>query len=59
MVFKGIKQGTMDAADIIAALGLVGMLIWPIRGLGRMINDYGKALVTSDRLNEIFDQHSI
>lgn len=55
---QGIKQGTMDAADIIAALGLVGMLIWPIRGLGRMINDYGKALVASDRLNEIFDQHS-
>ena len=33
------------------------MLIWPIRGLGRMINDYGKAL-GQDRLNEIFDQHS-
>jgi len=52
------RQGQMNAGSIIAALQLVGMLIWPVRGLGRLINDYGKALVSSDRLNEIYDKPS-
>jgi len=53
-----VKNGTMDAASVAAALQLVGMLIWPIRGLGRLINDFGKSLVSSDRLNEIYDKKS-
>ena len=48
-----VQRQTMDAADVIASLSLVGMLIWPVRGLGRIINDFGKALVASDRINEI------
>ncbi|MFP4187705.1 MAG: ABC transporter ATP-binding protein [Acholeplasmataceae bacterium] len=50
-----VRAGRMDAAAVVAALALVGMLIWPVRGLGRIINDYGKALVASDRINEILD----
>lgn len=46
-------QGKMDAADISACLMLMGMLIWPIRGLGRIISDYGKALVAAERIDEI------
>lgn len=53
-----ITNGKMDAADVITALQLVGMLIWPIRGLGRLISDFSKALVSSDRLNEILDKPS-
>lgn len=53
-----VRNQTMDAADIIASLSLVGMLIWPVRGLGRIINDYGKALVASDRIYEILEQPS-
>lgn len=53
-----VQMGTMDAAGVAASLALVGMLIWPIRGLGRIINDYGKALVASDRINEILDKPS-
>jgi ATP-binding cassette subfamily B protein len=53
-----VQLGTMDAAGVAASLALVGMLIWPIRGLGRIINDYGKALVASDRINEILDKPS-
>lgn len=53
-----VRNGTMDAASVIASLALVGMLIWPIRGLGRLINDFGKALVSSDRINEILDHQS-
>lgn len=53
-----VQNGTMDAAGVAASLALIGMLIWPIRGLGRIINDFGKALVASDRINEILDQPS-
>lgn len=53
-----VQLGTMDAAGVAASLALIGMLIWPIRGLGRIINDFGKALVASDRINEILDKPS-
>jgi ATP-binding cassette subfamily B protein len=53
-----VQLGTMDAPGVAASLALVGMLIWPIRGLGRIINDFGKALVASDRINEILDKPS-
>lgn len=53
-----VRNQTMDAAGVIAALQLVGMLIWPIRGLGRLINDFGKSLVSSDRIHEIYDKKS-
>ena len=53
-----IQNGTMDASGVVASIALVGMLIWPIRGLGRIINDFGKALVASDRINEILDKPS-
>jgi ATP-binding cassette, subfamily B, bacterial len=53
-----VQNGQMDAAGVIASLALVGMLIWPIRGLGRIINEFGKALVASDRINEILEQKS-
>ncbi|MBE0700375.1 MAG: ATP-binding cassette domain-containing protein, partial [Acholeplasmataceae bacterium] len=53
-----VQIGQMDAAAVVASLSLVGMLIWPVRGLGRIINDFGKALVASDRINEILDKPS-
>ena len=53
-----VRNSQMDAAGVIAAMQLVGMLIWPIRGLGRLISDFSKALVSSDRLNDILDKPS-
>ncbi|CCV64770.1 ABC-type transport system, permease and ATPse components [Alteracholeplasma palmae J233] len=50
------SKGIMDVSSVSSALMLVGMLIWPVRGLGRMINDFGKALVASDRIEHIFQQ---
>lgn len=49
-----VQRQQMDAAGVVAALALVGMLIWPIRGLGRIVRDLGRALVASDRINDIF-----
>ncbi|MCK9235579.1 MAG: ABC transporter ATP-binding protein, partial [Acholeplasmataceae bacterium] len=53
-----VRNQTMDAAGVIASLALVGMLIWPLRMLGRIINSYGKALVASDRIYEILEKPS-
>lgn len=52
------RSGTIQPDAIIAVLMLIGMLIWPVRGLGRVIGDFGRALVANDRLQEIFDHPS-
>ena len=52
------RQNIMDVATISSSLMLAGMLIWPVRGLGRIINDFGKALVASKRLEEVFNEQS-
>lgn len=47
------KQGVVDGADIAACILLMGMLVFPIRGLGRIIADFGRSLVASERIDEI------
>ena len=57
-VFTGImlaKSGTLGGADIIAAMLLMNMLVWPMRGLGRTIASFGKANVAAKRIGEILD----
>ncbi|MDD4000830.1 MAG: ABC transporter ATP-binding protein, partial [Bacilli bacterium] len=48
-----VRSETVLAGDIIACFMYVGMLVWPIRGLGRIIGDFGKAIVASKRVDEI------
>lgn len=52
------KSGVIDSSDIIACLLLMGMLIWPMRGLGRMIANFGKASVAANRIGELMDKPS-
>lgn len=52
------QKGLMDSSDIIAALLLMGMLIWPMRGLGRTIASFGKAAVAANRIDEVLQQKS-
>lgn len=49
------QQGKLDGADIIAAMLLMGMLVWPMRGLGRMVAAFGKSSVAANRIGEILD----
>lgn len=51
-------NGHLNAPDIAAALMLVGLLIWPVRGLGRLINDFSMANVAMTRINDIFNEQS-
>ena len=60
-VFTGImlaKDGALGGADIIAAMLLMNMLVWPMRGLGRIVASFGKANVAAKRIGEIFDMES-
>ncbi len=50
-----VKNNIVDAADIISCLLLLGMLIWPVRGLGRIIGEFGKTLVAVNRLEEVLE----
>jgi ATP-binding cassette subfamily B protein len=52
------NNGDITGGQIIAVLMLLGMLIWPIRGLGRMIGDFGRALVSTQRIFEILEKKS-
>lgn len=52
------RDGVLGASDIVAALLLMGMLIWPMRGLGRSIASFGKACVAANRIDEVLQQHS-
>ena len=60
-IFTGImlaKDGILGGADIIAAMLLMNMLVWPMRGLGRTIASFGKANVAAKRIGEVFDLDS-
>ena len=49
-------QGMMGPGQFIAFLAYVGMIVWPIRQLGRIIGDFGKTTVALDRIDEIMHQ---
>ena len=53
-----VRIGVMDGASFAASLMLIGLLVWPIRGLGRLINEFTKAFVAIGRINHIFGEET-
>lgn len=49
------EQGLVGVGDIVVCLSYIGMLIYPIRGLGRIIADFGKSKVAAGRIDEIIN----
>lgn len=47
------KQKLVSTGDIIVCMMYIGMLVYPIRGLGRIIGDFGKSVVAANRIDEI------
>ena len=47
------KVGKMDAVKMAACLLLMNMLVWPMRGLGRIVSGFGKSVVAARRIDEI------
>ena len=48
-------RGDMTSGEYIAFLSYNGMLVWPVRQLGRMISEMSKAGVSIDRIGYIMD----
>lgn len=51
-----IIAGTLTVGELFAFMTYVSMVIWPIRQLGRVLTDTGKAVVSMGRINEILDE---
>ncbi|QMS85959.1 ABC transporter ATP-binding protein [Candidatus Xianfuyuplasma coldseepsis] len=48
----------LTLGEYIAFLSFIGMIVWPLRQLGRIVGDFGKTTVALDRLDEIVLQTS-
>jgi ATP-binding cassette subfamily B protein len=51
-----VMQGSLSVGTLFAFLTYIGMIIWPIRQLGRVLTDSGKAVVALGRMNDILRQ---
>ena len=49
-------KGIITLGTLLAFTSYVGMLLWPVRQLGRVLTDTGKALVSIGRIQEILDE---
>lgn len=50
------KSNLVSIGDIVACLMYVGMLVYPIKRLGRIIGDFSKTIVATERIEEILDE---
>jgi len=48
--------GTITLGTMLAFASYVGMLLWPVRQMGRVLTDMGKAMVSVGRIQEILDE---
>ena len=48
--------GKITLGTMMAFSSYVGMLLWPVRQLGRVLTDMGKAMVSIGRIQEILDE---
>ena len=50
------QAGGLTAGGFFAFMTIVNMFMWPIRHLGRVLADFGKATVSLDRIQAILDE---
>lgn len=48
-------QGSISLGTLLAFSSYVGMLLWPIRQMGRVLTDMGKTMVSMGRIREILE----
>ena len=49
-------QGVISLGTLLAFTTFVGMMLWPIRQMGRVLTDMGKTMVSVGRIHEILDE---
>ncbi|WP_027308972.1 ABC transporter ATP-binding protein [Caloramator sp. ALD01] len=50
------SKGAITLGTLIIFISYIGMLLWPIRQLGRILSDMGKSFVAIARINEILKE---
>jgi ATP-binding cassette subfamily B protein len=57
LVYGGslVTRGTLKVGDLVAFIGYLGRLAWPVTSTGFMISIYQRAKAAMERLNEVFD----
>lgn len=51
-----VMQGSITIGVLFAFITYTGMVLWPIRHMGRILADTGKAIVAYGRIREILDE---
>jgi ATP-binding cassette subfamily B protein len=50
-----LRAGEIGVGTLVGFMLYVGMVVWPVRQLGRVLSETGKALVALGRLREVLD----
>lgn len=50
------SKGVISLGTFFVFMSYVGMLLWPVRQMGRILTDVGKTLVSIGRIHEILDE---
>jgi ATP-binding cassette subfamily B protein len=48
-----VRLGTMSAGTFLAIIGMVSLVVWPMRNLGRIVVEASMAVVSAKRLGEV------
>lgn len=51
-----VRNGSLSVGNYFVFISYEGMILWPIRNLGRILADMGKMTVSIGRLEEIFNE---
>jgi ATP-binding cassette subfamily B protein len=51
-----VSRGDLTAGDLFTYIMYVNLFLWPVRNMGRILADMGKALVSIGRVGEILSQ---
>lgn len=52
---KAVAAGTLTVGVLFAFLAYLGIMLWPVRQMGRILTDLGKTTVALTRIGEILD----
>lgn len=50
------RAGRLSIGDVVVFTSYIGMLIWPVRNLGRILSHAGRTMVALERIDEILRQ---
>ena len=51
-----LAKSGLSVGDLVVCISYISMLVYPIRNLGRIITNFGKATVAAKRIDEILNQ---